>query len=44
MSKGKIIIAATAATICAVGITTAAVVVCKKLFEKKYFAVNDSID
>ena len=44
MSKGKIIIAASAATICAVGITTAAIVVCKKLFEKKYVAVNDSID
>jgi hypothetical protein len=44
MSNGKIIIAAAAATICAVGITTATIVVCKKLFEKKYFAVNDSIN
>ncbi|MBR1822813.1 MAG: hypothetical protein IJ779_01120 [Ruminococcus sp.] len=44
MSNGKIIIIASAATLCAVGITTATIIVCKKLFEKNYFAVNDGIN
>jgi hypothetical protein len=40
MRNKKIIVAAAAATVCAVGITAAAVVVCKRLFEKTYFSVS----
>ena len=38
MENKKIIIAA--ATVCAAGLTAAAVIVCKRLFEKTYFSVN----
>ncbi len=41
MNKGKILIAVSAAMICTAGLTTAAVIVCKKLYEKHYFSVND---
>lgn len=41
MNKGKIIIAVSAAMICTAGLTTAAVIVCKRLYEKHYFSVND---
>ncbi len=44
MSNGKVMIAAAAVTICAIGLTTATIVVCKKLFEKKYFTVSDGIN
>lgn len=40
MENKKIIIAAAAATVCAAGLTAAAVIVCKRLFEKTYFSVN----
>ncbi|MDD6346370.1 MAG: hypothetical protein PUA51_09180 [Oscillospiraceae bacterium] len=41
MNKGKILIAVSAAMICTAGLTTAAVIVCKRLYEKHYFSVND---
>ncbi len=41
MSKTKIIVTASAAAICAVGMTAAAIVVCRKLFEKNYFTVSN---
>ncbi len=41
MSTEKIIITAAAATVCAVGITAAAFIVCRRLFEKTYFQVSD---
>lgn len=44
MSKGKIVLAATAATLCAVGITTATIFVCKRLFEKNYFTVSSGLN
>ncbi len=40
MNKGKILIAAAAATVCVAGLTVTAVIVCKRLFEKTYFSVN----
>lgn len=40
MKNKKIIAVAAAATVCAVGISAAAVIVCKRLFEKTYFSVN----
>ncbi|MBQ9808910.1 MAG: hypothetical protein IJM55_08605 [Ruminococcus sp.] len=43
MSSEKIIIAAAAATVCAVGMAAVTVVVCKRLFEKNYFQVSDNI-
>lgn len=39
MKKKTIIIAAVSAAVCAAGFT-AAVIVCRKLFEKNYFSVN----
>ena len=41
MNKGKILIAVSAAVICSAGLTTAAAIVCKRLYEKHYFSVND---
>lgn len=41
MVNKKLITAAAAATICAVGFTAAALVICKRLFEKNYFSVNN---
>lgn len=40
MKKGKILIAVSAAALCTAGLTTAAVIVCKRLYEKHYFSVN----
>lgn len=42
MSTEKIIIAASAATVCAVGIAAVTVFLCRRLFEKNYFTVSDS--
>lgn len=44
MSKGKIVLAATAATLCAVGISAATIIVCKRLFEKNYFPVTNGLN
>ena len=44
MSKGKIVIAATAATLCAVGISAATIIVCKRLFEKNYISVSSGLN
>lgn len=41
MKHGKIIIAAAAATVCAAGLTTACIIVCRRLFEKNYIPVSD---
>lgn len=41
MKKGKILVAVSAAVICTAGLTTAAIIVCKRLYEKRYFSVND---
>lgn len=41
MKNGKILVAVSAAVICTAGLTTAAVIVCKRLYEKRYFSVND---
>ena len=41
MSKKKIIVTASAAAICAVGITAATVIVCQRLFKKNYFTVSN---
>ncbi len=42
MNTEKIIITAAAATVCVVGITAATVIVCRRLFEKKYVSVSDT--
>ena len=42
MTHGKIIIAATAATVCAAGLTAACIIVCRRLFEKHYVPVSYS--
>ena len=41
MNYGKVIIAASAATVCAAGITAACIIICKRLFEKHYIPVSD---
>lgn len=41
MKKEKILIAVSAALICSAGLTAASIVVCKRLFEKHYFSVNE---
>lgn len=41
MKKEKILIAVSAAMICTAGLATAAVIVCKRLYEKHYFSVNE---
>ena len=41
MSKKKAIVTASAAAICAVGITAATIIVCKRLFQKNYFTVSN---
>jgi len=40
MTNGKIIFAAAAATVCAAGLTTACIIVCRRLFEKNYIPVS----
>lgn len=42
MKHGKIIIAAAAITLCTAGLTTACIVVCRRLFEKNYISVSDT--
>lgn len=42
MKHGKIIFAAAAATVCAAGLTTACIIVCRRLFEKHYVSVSYS--
>ena len=42
MSKEKIIFSAAAAAVCTIGLTAAAVIICKRLFEKNYMTVSDS--
>lgn len=41
MKKAKIIIAIVASVVSVAAITTTAIIVCRKLFEKKYFTVNE---
>ena len=41
MSKKKAIVTASAAAICAEGITAATILVCKRLFQKNYFTVSN---
>lgn len=41
MKKGKIIIAVIASVISAAALTTAALMICRKLFSKNYFTVSE---
>ncbi|MBR4627048.1 MAG: hypothetical protein IKO47_05030 [Ruminococcus sp.] len=41
MNHGKVIFAAAAATVCAAGLTTACIIICRRLFEKHYIPVSD---
>jgi len=41
MKKAKIIIAIVASVVTVVTLTITAIIVCRKLFEKKYFTVNE---
>lgn len=41
MKKGKIIIAVIASVVSAAALTTAALIICRKLFEKNYFTVTE---
>lgn len=41
MKKAKIIIAIVASVVSVATVTVAAVIICRKLFEKKYFTVNE---
>lgn len=41
MKKGKIIIAVIASVVSIAALTTAALIICRKLFEKNYFTVTE---
>jgi len=41
MKKGNIIIAVIASVVSAAALTASAIIICKKLFDKKYFTVSE---
>jgi len=40
MKHGKIIFAAVTATVCAAGLTSVCIIVCRRMFEKNYITVS----